>query len=210
MLPEDDDLAYEDGPDDGTTAEPPKKRRGGPPPASEKQLNFARLLKDKVGLSDDEFATLLQDVSGQDSMENLTVADASGLIDELQIKAKERGVDLNTQTKASDKQIGFIKSLKRRAHLTDDEFAELLQELAGVTEVEEVGKRDASALIDELQKRAKGEGSAGGGAKKAPAKKAPAQKKSGGGARRARHEDESAPPPREDSPPAWDDDDVPF
>lgn len=203
MLPEDDeDLAYEDGPDDGTLAEPPK-RRGGPPPASEKQLNFARLLKDKVGLSDEEFATLVQDVSGQESLEDLTVADASGIIDELQIKAKERGVDLNTQAKASDKQVGFIKSLKRRAHLTDEEFEELLREVAGVSEVEEVGKRDASALIDELQNRAKAEGGApkkGAAPKKSatPKKSAPAKPK------------RAAPPPQDAGPPAWDDDDVPF
>ncbi|MBL4845682.1 MAG: hypothetical protein JKY65_09160, partial [Planctomycetes bacterium] len=156
----------DDGPDDGSTAEPPKetaeppkekeRRSGGPPPASEKQIGFMNVLKDKVNLTDEEFVAILKDVAGTEVVGDLNVAQASEVIDEIQIKAKERNVNL--ESKASDKQIGFIKSLKRRAHLTDAEFTELLQEVAGVSALEEVGKRHASTLIDALQAKAKGGG----------------------------------------------------
>jgi hypothetical protein len=56
-----------------------------------------------------------------------------------------------TQRKASDKQIRFIRSLKRQALLTNAEFEALLQEkVGGVPVPEELGVRDASKLIDEL------------------------------------------------------------
>jgi uncharacterized protein DUF1018 len=182
----------DDGPDDGSTAEPPKQRRGGPPPASEKQLKFIGVLLDKVKLTDEELVEVLKDVAGKESLDDLNVGEASSVIDEIQIKAKERNVSL--ESKASEKQIGFIKSLKRRAHLTGAEFTELLQEIGGVSEVENLGKRHASAMIDALQAKAKGGG--GGGRSR------------GGGSTGGR----TAPsaPPTDAGPPAWDDDDVPF
>ena len=189
----------DDGPDDGTTAEPPKERRGGPPPASEKQLGFIKVLLDKVKLTDEELVAVLKDVAGKESLDDLNVGEASSVIDEIQIKAKERNVSL--ESKASDKQIGFIKSLKRRAHLTGAEFSELLQEIAGVTEVENLGKRHASALIDALQAKAKGTGGGGGGGK---------SRSSGGGGNSSGGRTPPSQPPSEAGPPAWDDDDVPF
>jgi hypothetical protein len=125
---------------------------GAPPQgdASEKQLNFIRVLQRKVGISDDDMADILQDVAGKATLEALDRPEASEVIDELQIQAKDKGVDLDAQPAASDKQVGFMKSLKRRAHLTDDEFAKFLDEHAGTTQVEKVGKRDASKVIDAL------------------------------------------------------------
>lgn len=190
---------YDDGPDDGSTAEPPKQRRGGPPPASEKQLKFIGVLLDKVKLSDDELVAVLKDVAGKESLDDLNVGEASAVIDEIQIKAKERNVSL--ESKASDKQIGFIKSLKRRAHLTGAEFTELLQEIGGVTEVENLGKRHASAMIDALQAKAKGGGGGGGGGRSRGGSR-------GGGTTGGRTPPSA--PPSDAGPPAWDDDDVPF
>lgn len=118
--------------------------------ASEKQLNFIRLLQQKIGINDEDMVELLQDVAGKSTLEALDRPEASEVIDELQIQAKDKGVDLDSQPGASDKQIGFMKSLKRRAHLTDDEFAKFLDKHAGTTQVEKVGKRDASKVIDAL------------------------------------------------------------
>lgn len=191
----------DDGPDDGTMAEPPKGR-GGSPPASEKQLGFIRVLLDKVKLSDDELVAVLKDVAGKESLDDLNVGEASAVIDQIQIEAKERNVSL--ETKASDKQIGFIKSLKRRAHLTSAEFADLLQEIAGVSELEEVGKRHASALIDALQAKAKGEGGGGGGG----GGRSRGGSAGGGGSVGGRTPPSA--PPSDAGPPAWNDEDVPF
>jgi hypothetical protein len=153
--------------------------------ASEKQLNFIRSLQKRITLEDDELEAIVRDVAGVDTLDDLDRKQASEVIDELQTVAREKGIDLDSQPVASEKQVGFMKSLKRRAHLTDDEFAALLQDKAGVTTPEEVGKRDASAIIDELlalanDPKAK-KPDAGGAKKKAPAKKAddkpPAKKK---------------------------------
>jgi len=190
---------YDDGPDDGSSPEPPKQRRGGPPPASEKQLGFIKVLLDKVKLTDAELVDILKDVAGKESLDDLNVGEASSVIDEIQIKAKERNVSL--ESKASDKQIGFIKSLKRRAHLTGAEFTELLQEIGGVTEVENLGKRHASAMIDALQAKAKGGGGGGGGGRSRGGSR-------GGGTTGGRTPPSA--PPSDAGPPAWDDDDVPF
>ena len=179
-----------------------EERESGGPPASEKQIKFIQVLQKRVGVAEEEMQRLLDEVTGKAALEDLTVREASELIDELHTQARERGVDLDAQVKASDKQVGFIKSLKRRAHLTDDEFTTLLQEQAGVTVLEELGRRDASAVIDALLARAdgkggdkpapRGRGAAGGAARRAPAQPAPRQA--------------PPPPPIED----YDDDDVPF
>lgn len=192
--------------DEGEGDEGAEKPRGD---ASEKQLNFIRSLQKRVSLDDDELEAIVRDVAGVDSLDDLDRKQASEVIDELQTVAREKGIDLDSQPLASEKQVGFMKSLKRRAHLTDDEFAALLQDKAGVTTPEEVGKRDASAIIDELLALAnKPEG---GAKKKAPAKKAggedkaPAKKKVLEGSRPATGAPKKAAPAKKK--PADDDDD---
>ena len=91
----------------------------------------------------------MDEVTGRAALEELNRREASEVIDELQTVAKEKGIDLSPP-KASEKQVGFLKSLKRRAHLTDEEFTALLEEKGGVRELSELGRRDASSLIDEL------------------------------------------------------------
>lgn len=120
------------------------------PPASEKQLKFIRALQKKVEVSDDELDDLVMEVT-DGPIDDLTVRNASEVIDELKIKAREKGIDLDAQPAVSEKQIKFIKSLKRRALLTDAEFASLLQEKGGVSSVADLGRRDASGVIDELK-----------------------------------------------------------
>lgn len=190
-MSEDDNVA-----EDPSGPEPEPKKRRGPPPASEKQLKFAAVLRDKIKLTDEEFAGLLEDVCGKTTMEGLLISEASELIDALQTEARERGVDLDTQPKVSEKQVGFIKSLKRRAHLTDAEFTALLEDMGGVTELEELGRRDASSLIDELKTRAEaeraGKPSRSSGSKKTPSRNAA--------------DSAPAPPPRVIA----DEDDIPF
>jgi hypothetical protein len=182
---------------------------------SEKQKNFIVSLQKRIGLEE-----LLHEVAGASAVDDLSRKDASNVIDELQVVAREKGIDLDAQPKASDKQVGFMKQLKRRAHLTDDEFAALLQDRAGVTEPEEVGKRDASAVIDELLAMADGKKDKPGGAatkkktggeeKKAPAKKKvldgsrPAGVGTGKGKAKKDDDDDGAPPPKP-PPPGADD-----
>ncbi len=192
-------MAADDEPEGGEAGERP---RGD---ASEKQLNFIRSLQKRMSLQDDELEAILEEVCGAHALEDLGRKDASEVIDELQVRAREKGIDLDAQPKASDKQVSFMKQLKRRAHLTDDEFASFLQDRAGVTDAADVGKRDASTIIDELLKLADGKGKPGGAA---PAKKAdaPAARKKAPGGRQAA---EKKAPARAASPakkPADDDD----
>jgi len=119
------------------------------PPASEKQLNYIKVLQKQINLSDEGLDRLVDDVTGA-ALDDLSKREASDVISEIKIKAREMGLDPDAQPAVSDKQVGFIKSLKRRALLTDAEFADLLGELGGVAEVEDLGRRDASKVIDEL------------------------------------------------------------
>ena len=167
----------------------------GPPPASEKQTKFIASLQRRIGLTDDELEEIVKEVTDKESVQDVTIREASELIDELQTQARERGVDLDSQPKASEKQVKFIKSLKRRAHLTEEEFKALLEEQAGVSEAEEVGRRDASGLIDHLLGLANAD--KGGGSKKKAKKK------------KAKADPDPAPPPPEDDGEEYDDD-VPF
>jgi hypothetical protein len=150
--------------DEGPGAEPPARQI---PPASEKQHKFIQGLKKQVQLTDDELATLVKEVTNG-TLDELDVKQASEVIDELKITGREQGIDFDAQPKASDKQIGFIKSLKRKALLTDAEFETLLQQKAGVPTPEDLGKRDASAVIDELIKLKDSGGNKGGKASAAP------------------------------------------
>jgi len=140
----------------------PEPQERAPRLASDKQLKFVAVLQRKIGLSDDELADVVAELGGEGGLEDLTRRQASELIDEMHIRARDRGVDLDAQPRASDKQIGFLRSLRRRAHLTEDEFGAFLEERAGVSDVEQVGKRDASRLIDELLARAEGRAPRGG------------------------------------------------
>ncbi|MEZ6184888.1 MAG: hypothetical protein R3F62_07750 [Planctomycetota bacterium] len=167
-----------DDEDEALDDEPQRRGRE----ASEKQLGFIRVLAQKLKLDDDALAELVEEVAGTRELEDLQVNQASEVIDELQTRAREKGVDLS-QPSISEKQIGFVRSLKRRAHMTDAEFAQFLQEKAGTSELEQVGRRDASAVIDALLALTK---DGGGGGNRAPARP-------------------SSPPP-----PVDEDDDVPF
>jgi hypothetical protein len=151
--------------------EAPKKAGAGEP--SEKQLSFIASLQKRIGLDDDELAGILRDVAGVDDVGSLDRRQASEVIDELMTTAKDKGVDLDAQPKASDKQVGFMRSLKRRAHLTDEEFTRFLEERAGVSQPEEVGKRDASKVIDDLLALANQGGAKGGGGGATATKPAP-------------------------------------
>ncbi len=126
------------------------------PKPSDKQLAFAQVLIRKAGLSEEALEALLQEVAGKRTLEDLSRREASEVIDELQIKARELGIDLDAQDPPSDKQLNFILSLKRQAHLTEQEFLALIQEVAAVASLEEVGRRDASRLIEALLKLKKG------------------------------------------------------
>lgn len=185
--------------------EAPRPRAGSGEP-SEKQLSFISSLQKRIGLSDEELAAVLRDVASVDDVGSLDRRQASEVIDELQTVAKDKGVDLDAQPKASDKQVGFMKSLKRRAHLTDEEFSKFLEERAGVSEPEEVGKRDASKVIDDLLALAnKGGAKGGGGEAKAAPKKAPRAAPKKAAAPRAAPRKAAPPPAR----PADDDDGPP-
>jgi len=178
-------------------------RRGGPPPASEKQLGFIGVLRDKVKINDEDFRKLIEDVSGKTELEDLNIGEASELIDALQTEARERGVSL--QDKATDKQVGFIKSLKRRAHLTEAEFKQVLQDTCSIESLDELSKRDASGLIDELKKLADQEKSGG-----RPAVKPKGKAKSGGGKKSDSPPDGGKWVTPPSGPPPIDDDEVPF
>lgn len=51
----------------------------------------------------------------------------------------------------SEKQVKFIKALKRRKHQSAVEFEALLREHAGVMRLEDLRRSEASAVIDALQ-----------------------------------------------------------
>lgn len=180
--------------------------------ASEKQLNFIRSLQKRMNLDDAALEEVLTEVCGAAALEDLGRREASEVIDELQVRAREQGIDLDAQPKASEKQVSFMKQLKRRAHMTDDEFQAFLQDRAGVTEAADVGKRDASTIIDELLKKADGAKAGGGkpagdskpaGGRKGPPRSGGAGPASGGAApaggrkgpaRPARAADDDRPP----------------
>jgi hypothetical protein len=184
---------------------------------SEKQLSFLKSLRERIGMSDEKLGDLIAQVTDDKDLRTTTELSrrqTSEVIDELMIRAKEAGVDLESSPKATEKQVGFILSLKRRAHLTDVEFKALLEEVAGVKDTAEVTRKHASELIDKLQAMAaKGGGAApakGGSKKSAPAKKSAPPKKAA-----PRDEDEGGSadderPPEKGPPPEIDDDDVPF
>jgi hypothetical protein len=168
---------------------------------SEKQIAFVRALRERIGLSEDELKDLIAEVAEDEdcrSVESLSRKEASAVIDELMIKAKEKGLSLESP-RATEKQVSFMLSLKRRAHLTDVEFGALLDDVAKVKDPAQVSKRDASSVIDRLlalaneqkdpKARGKGTRESKGAQKPAAAKK---------------------PPPEPEEEPGEEEEDVPF
>src|SRR5436190_21797194 len=208
-------------PGDGDEDIDESESRGRPLDApSPKQLGFLRALKDQLKLSDEKLGDLLVEVTRDPDLrkvEDLGRRQASEVIDELLIRAKEKGIDLDASApRASEKQVGYIMTLKRRAHLTDVEFAALLDDVAGVKEPKDVSKRDASQVIDRLLATIDKE-KGGGGGKTTPAKKTGGftpSKKPRATSSSSRGEDgpDDERPPEREPPPAQegDDDDLPF
>jgi hypothetical protein len=182
---------------------------------SGKQLGFLRALKDQLKLDDAKLGELISEVTRDPDLrhvENLGRRQASEVIDELLIRAKEKGIDLDASApRASEKQVGYMLSLKRRAHLTDVEFAALLDDVAGVKDPKDVSKRDASQVIDRLLATID-EAKPAGAKTSSPSK---SSKKPAGGKRTTYPKvplepRDDGPPEREPPPEAADDDDLPF
>jgi hypothetical protein len=182
---------------------------------SDKQLAFIFSLQKRLQLADDQLKTIVKDLFKAEGLEGLSRGEASELIDDLKTRAEEAGVDKAPMTgPASEKQIKFMKSLKRKAKLDDAAFGKLLQEIAHVDDVENVQKKEASELINKLIELTGGTptaapGARGGGRGKA---KAPGAKAA---SREAPSEGGSAPderPPErpDDGPPPTEDDELPF
>lgn len=125
-------------------------------------------------------------MGAEDTPERMSVAEARLWIELTDLEAADapaaepqrRVVNLDAP---SEKQLKFIKSLKRKKHLTEAELSEVLRAQAGVKLLDYLGRQDASKVIDALlalpdppkgAKRPKEPAAA----KKAAAKKAPAKK----------------------------------
>ena len=178
---------------------------------SEKQIQFIGRLQVSLKLTDLQLAEVVKEVTNCDSVMEMGRGDASQLIDHLLAQAKESGVDTQSGAAASEKQVKFIKSLKRKAKLDDAAFEAFLMEHAKVKTAEEVGRREASAVIDKLIAMTGGTSKPmGGGPGGPPAKgKAPPPKKAAGGGAAP----DDRPPDRADDGPKGageDDDGVPF
>jgi hypothetical protein len=189
---------------------------GGGSGPSDKQMAFIRTLIMRLEMKDDEFNKILTEKFQVNSLEELGRGDASGLIDEL----KERADKLPPapgQGNATEKQVKFMKSLKKRAKLDDAGFTALLQEVAKVATAEEVGKKEASAVIDKLLSLAgetpKPAPGARGGARgrfagrgRAPAPASDGAAPAGGGGAAP----DERPPDRPGDGPSGEDEDLPF
>src|SRR5947199_7306135 len=117
---------------------------------SEKQISFIGRLQQSLKLTDTQLADVVKEVTNCDSVMEMGRGDASRLIDHLLAQAKESGVDTQAGSTATEKQVKFMHSLKRKAKLDDAAFEAFLVENAKVKTAEEVGKRDASSVIDKL------------------------------------------------------------
>ena len=73
------------------------------------------------------------------------------LVEEVQRSLGQEVAPTPPADAASEKQVRFVLGLKRRLHLSADEFQGLLRRKAGVEEVELLTKRGASQVIDALQ-----------------------------------------------------------
>ena len=125
----------------------------GPRPSgpSEKQIAFIGTLQQRLKLTNEQLDALVKEVTGAESLAELSRGHASTLIDDLMNRAKEAGVDgPPTGAVATEKQVKFMKSLQKKAKLDAAGFEKLLMENANVKEPELVGKREASLVIDKL------------------------------------------------------------
>src|SRR5579871_3078746 len=196
----------------------PARRSGGGAP-SEKQVAFIKSLQSRLKLTDAQLGEIVKEVVEADSFDAIDRMEASELIDDLMRRAEEAGVDTSPQAgTATEKQVKFMKSLKRRAKLDDEAFAKIVEETTGAKKLEEVGKREASALIDKLLALSGGtpgkppERGGGGGRAPAPRPRGgarssrPAETAPDGGA----DPDERPPDRPDETPPAGDEEDLPF
>ena len=187
---------------------------------SEKQISFIGRLQQSLKYTDAQLAEVVKEVTNCDSVMEMGRGDASALIDHLLQQAKDSGVDTQAGSTATEKQVKFMKSLKKKAKLDDAAFEAFLVENAKVKTPEEVSKRDASPVIDKLialsggtPKPAAGGGPParggprGGGAGRAPATARDAGR--GGGGEGAGL-DERPPERSDDGPKGEGDEDIPF
>ena len=117
---------------------------------SDKQIQFIGRLQTSLKLTDVQLAEVVKEVTNCDSVMEMGRGAASQLIDHLLAQAKESGVDTQSGAAASEKQVKFMKSLKKKAKLDDAAFEAFLMEHAKVKTAEEVGRKEASAVIDKL------------------------------------------------------------
>src|SRR5581483_39909 len=183
---------------------------------SEKQISFIGRLQQSLKYTDAQLAEVVKEVTNCDSVMEMGRGDASRLIDHLLAQAKESGVDTQQGSVATEKQVKFMKAGKKKAKLDDPAFEAFLMENAKVKTAEEVGKRDASTVIDKLiamtggtPKPATGGGAGGPPARGGPGRGAPRGGKSAapsGGA----GPDERPPERADDGPKGDEGDDIPF
>jgi hypothetical protein len=183
---------------------------------SEKQIAFIGRLQQSMKLTDAQLADIVKEVTNCDSVMEMGRGDASTLIDHLLGQAKASGVDTQAGSVATEKQVKFMRSLKKKAKLDDAAFEAFLLENAKVKTPEEVGKRDASVVIDKLIGMTGGTPRpASGGAGGPPSRGGPpARGRSRGGAAGPPSSGGAAPDERPpdrpgDGPPA-EDEDIPF
>lgn len=67
-------------------------------------------------------------------------------------KAEPKGGD-ESNYPATERQVRFLRAIGREAGLTDDEVRAWCQELFGTSEPAQLNRRDASALIEALQRK---------------------------------------------------------
>ncbi len=185
---------------------------------SEKQIAFIGRLQQSMKLNDNQLADVVKEVTNCDSVMEMGRGDASRLIDHLLQQAKESGVDTQAGSVATEKQVKFILSLKKKAKLDDAAFEAFLMENAKVKTAAEVSKKDASPVIDKLialtggtpkpaaERPAGGRGGFRGGAKPAPRGGSPGGGAPSGGAGL----DEKPPERPDDGPKGEGEDDIPF
>lgn len=185
---------------------------------SEKQISFIGKLQQSLKLTDAQLADVVKEVTNCLSVMEMGRGDASTLIDHLLNQAKESGVDTQAGSVATEKQVKFMKSLKKKAKLDDAAFEAFLMEHAKVKTAEEVSKRDSSPVIDKLialtggtpkpaTDRGGGGGGGGRGGFRGGAKgggRAPAAPAGGAGL------DERPPERADDGPKGEGEDDIPF
>ena len=101
--------------------------------------------------SNEQIAAIVKEKFSAEGLEGLSRGEASELIDDLKTRAEEAGVDKAPMAgPASEKQIKFMKSLKRKAKLDDASWNVFVKEIGKVDEIEQIQKAEASLLINKL------------------------------------------------------------